>query len=69
MNYKELSGSADKYPVSVKWQKQGLIGISKKIPIKTKFLKGTKIQLMYDFLSKTHYPQTQPVLFRTGYIF
>ena len=51
------------------WQKSGLLGISKKINVKTKFFKGTKFQLLYDFLCNQHIPVSQPVLFRVGYNF
>ncbi|MFT3908297.1 MAG: hypothetical protein QM737_02640 [Ferruginibacter sp.] len=61
-NFKEL-----KY--GYVWQRSGLIGISKKIKIKTKFFKNTKLQLLYDFLYQDHYPNTQPIIFRTGYNF
>jgi hypothetical protein len=52
-----------------KWQQSGLLGITRKIPIKTKFSKSTKVQLLYDILHKQHTPATQPVLFRVGYNF
>ncbi len=51
------------------WQQAGLIGISKKIAVKTKFFKGTKLQLLYDMLHNQHVPVSQPVLFRMGYDF
>jgi len=51
------------------WQQSGLIGISKKISLKTKLVKGTKFQLLFDFLYRQHVPVTQPVLFRIGYQF
>jgi hypothetical protein len=51
------------------WQQAGLIGITKKINIKTKFIKGTSIQLLYDMFYRQHNPVSQPVLFRTGYSF
>jgi hypothetical protein len=51
------------------WQEAGLIGISKKIAVKTKFFKGTKLQLLYDMLHSQHMPVSQPVLFRMGYDF
>ncbi len=51
------------------WQQAGLIGISKKIAVKTKFFKGTKLQLLYDMLHSQHVPVSQPVLFRIGYDF
>lgn len=49
------------------WQQSGLLGISKKMPLKTKFSKGTKLQLLYDFLHRQHLPVSQPVIFRVGY--
>lgn len=51
------------------WQRSGLIGITKKLNIKTKFFKGTSVQLLYDMLYRQHFPVSQPVLFRTGYSF
>jgi len=49
------------------WQKAALIGLTKKINIKTKWFKSTNVQLLYDFLSSRHVPNTQPVLLRVGY--
>ncbi|MFN8250248.1 MAG: hypothetical protein U0V75_00095 [Ferruginibacter sp.] len=49
------------------WQQSGLIGIAKKIPLKTKWTKGTKIQLLYDMLANSHRRISQPVVFRVGY--
>jgi hypothetical protein len=51
------------------WQQAALAGISKKIKIKTKLFKETKMQLLYDFLAKQHSPISQPILFRMGYSF
>lgn len=51
------------------WQQSGLIGIAKKIPMKTKLTKGTKVQLLYDMLANSHIPVSQPVVFRIGYNF
>ncbi|MFT3910917.1 MAG: hypothetical protein QM737_15975 [Ferruginibacter sp.] len=51
------------------WQQSVLLGITKKIKLKTKFYKGTSIQLMYDFLCNKHIPVSQPFVFRTGYTF
>lgn len=51
------------------WQRSALLGLTKKINIKTKLFKGTNIQLLYDFLNHTHLPVSQPVVFRTGYNF
>ncbi len=47
------------------WQTAGLIGLTKKIKLKGN--KSTKIQIMYDFLSYSHTPTTQPFIFRTGF--
>ncbi len=51
------------------WQQSGLLGMSKIISLKTKILKKTKIQLLWDFLSYQQVPKTQPILFRVGYNF
>lgn len=51
------------------WQQAGLVGITKKINIKTKFFKGSSVQLLYDMLYRQHMPVSQPVLFRVGYSF
>lgn len=51
------------------WQQSGLLGISKVVSLKTKILKKTKIQLLWDFLSYEQVPRTQPILFRVGYNF
>ncbi|HRE62302.1 MAG TPA: hypothetical protein PKU77_00850 [Ferruginibacter sp.] len=49
------------------WQQSGLVGISKKMSLKTKYTKGTKLQLMYDVLHRQHVPVSQPWIFRIGY--
>ena len=51
------------------WQQAGLIGLTKKINVKTKWFKGTKLQLLYDMLYNHHVPVSQPVVFRLGYNF
>ena len=51
------------------WQQAGLVGLTKKIKIKTKWTKGTKFQLLYDLFARQHVPVSQPVLFRIGYNF
>ena len=51
------------------WQQAALMGISKKLKVKTKWFKETKVQLLYDFLAKQHLPVSQPVVFRIGYNF
>jgi hypothetical protein len=49
------------------WQSSALIGLSKKMSVKSKFMKGTKLQLLYDFLYREQVPVRQPVVFRVGY--
>ncbi|MCW3111469.1 MAG: hypothetical protein JWQ09_5975 [Segetibacter sp.] len=51
------------------WQQAGLLGLKKKINIKTKWFKGSHVQLLYDFLYQQHGPVSQPLLFRIGYSF
>lgn len=51
------------------WQPAGLIGLTKKIKIRTKFAKETKLQLLYDVLYRNHVPETTPWMFRVGYQF
>ena len=51
------------------WQQSGLVGLTKKIPVNTKWMKGTKLQILYDMLANKHVPVSQPVVFRVGYNF
>ncbi|MFZ1527281.1 MAG: hypothetical protein WAT19_00895 [Ferruginibacter sp.] len=51
----------------VAWQQSGLIGLSKKIELKTKFSKSTKFQLYYDMLHQKQVPVGQAWVFRVGY--
>lgn len=51
------------------WQQSGLIGLTKKLSIKSKLFKMTNIQLLYDLLNNQHIPKSQPFLFRVGYNF
>jgi len=51
------------------WQQSGLLGLSKVFDVKSKFVKKTKLQLLWDFLSYEQSPQTQAVLFRIEYGF
>jgi len=48
------------------WQQSGLIGLSKTFKVRSKIFKGSKIQLLWDFLSYQQRPQTQPLVFRVG---
>jgi hypothetical protein len=61
--FKKISELKDKSS----WQQSGLIGLKKKLPMKTKLVKNTQVQLLYDILFRTHIPVSQPVLFRIGY--
>lgn len=49
------------------WQQSGLLGISKTISFNSKPMKGTKLQLLWDFLSYRQVPRTSPLVFRMGY--
>ncbi|MBS1600820.1 MAG: hypothetical protein JST75_21550 [Bacteroidetes bacterium] len=51
------------------WQHSGLIGLSKMVSLKSKMIKKTKVQLLWDFLSYYQLPRTQPIKFRVGYNF
>lgn len=51
------------------WEPAGLVGLSKVLPMKTKLIKSTKIQLLWNFLSYSQVPTTQPFIFRIGYSF
>lgn len=51
------------------WQQAGLIGLTRKLSIRTKFFKATSVQVLYDFLYREHVPVSQPFLFRMGYSF
>jgi len=68
-NYQQQFYSGDILKSLNSWQQSGLVGISKIISIKTKMLKKTKLQLLWDFLSYEQVPKTQPVKFRVGYSF
>lgn len=51
------------------FQPSALAGLSKTVPAKIKWAKGTRLQLLYDFVAKRHTPVSQPFLFRVGYQF
>lgn len=51
------------------WQQSGLIGLTKILSLKSKVLKKSKLQLLWDFLSYQQRPQTQAFKFRVGYNF
>jgi hypothetical protein len=69
MNYNRPFISINQLRNSNTWQSSGLLGISKKIRINSKWLKESKLQLLYDFTAGQHKPASQPLLFRIGYTF
>lgn len=69
MNYRSLITDFTQLQDYSQWQRSGLIGLSKTIPIKTKYFKNSKVLLLWDFLSYEQRPRTQPIIFRVGYIF
>lgn len=67
MNYRsEIRNIAELKDYSA-WQQSGLIGVSRKVPIKAKFFNNAKIRLLYDFLGARQLPRQQPVIVRVGY--
>ncbi len=69
MNYNNAFSSIGSLQQYDLWQRSGLIGVGKKINIKTKWLKGTQFQLLYDFLYRQQQLTGQPLIFRVGYNF
>jgi hypothetical protein len=67
MNYRTAFNNIVQLQNLNSWQQSGLVGLSKVVSIKNKFLKKTKLQLLWDFLSYQQSPRTQPLLFRIGY--
>ena len=67
-NYQPPTGPG-KIPGLRSWQQSGLVGISKIVSVKSRVLKKTKVQLLWDFLSYSQTPQTPPFKFRIGYGF
>jgi hypothetical protein len=51
------------------WSQSGLMGFSKMVSLPGKIVKKTKVQILWDFLSYSQHPQTQPLVFRVGYNF
>lgn len=67
MNYRTVFSSIEQLKGLSSWQSSGLIGVSKKIPYGAKFVKNSKVQLLWDFMSYYQVPRTQPLIFRVGY--
>ncbi|HMO62550.1 MAG TPA: hypothetical protein PKC39_15555 [Ferruginibacter sp.] len=55
------------YGSAAAWQQSALLGVSKKIPVKSKWCKSTKLQLLYDFLAGQQVPPGRQWVFRVGY--
>ncbi len=68
-NYNKVFTSLNQVVAGNLWQNSGLIGISKIVSLKGNFMKKTKVQLLWDFLSYYQTPRTQPFVFRVGYNF
>jgi len=51
------------------WTRSGLVGLTKTISVKNRVFKNTSLSLLWDFLSYSQVPPTQPFLFRIGYTF
>ncbi len=73
-NFSEIRNAYGTTGIGNALQSSALIGLSKKIKFssaggKTKWIKGTKIQLLYDMLYNTHVVPTQAVQIRIGQIF
>lgn len=51
------------------WQRSGLIGISKKMKLRTKWFSASSVQLLYDMLHNQQRPVGQAWVFRVGYSF
>ena len=68
-NYQQPIASTGMAPDLPNWSQSGLIGITKELPMKGKMARKTKIQLLWDFLSYSQRPQSQPIKFRVGYNF
>ncbi|MDN3657814.1 hypothetical protein QWZ08_19335 [Ferruginibacter paludis] len=69
MNYNTVFKNLSQLQQYSTWQQSGLAGISKKMPIKNKWFKGTKFQLLYDLLASQHPFNTHPIVFRAGFNF
>jgi hypothetical protein len=61
-NIQHLYGMTD-------WSKSGLLGVSRVMPLSGRFVKGTKLMLLWDFLSYRQVPRRPAITFRIGYNF
>jgi hypothetical protein len=67
MNYNRVFDNLTQLKQNELWQKSMLLGLSKKINIKTKLTKGTTLQLLYDAFAKKQLPAAPEWVFRIGY--
>jgi hypothetical protein len=71
-NFSEIQNANGTTGIGNAWAQSGLIGLTKKISFapakggKTKLIKGTKVQLLFDMLYNTHVIPTQMLVFRIG---
>jgi hypothetical protein len=65
LNYRSPFTRIEQLNILNDWQQSGLIGISKKYQVSKK-LKGS-MSLLWDYLSYSQVPRTQPIVFRFGY--
>jgi hypothetical protein len=68
-NYQQAFSSLQQIHDLQQWQQSGLIGVTKILSLKSKFLKKSRLQLLWDFLSYRQMPQAQALKFRVGYNF
>lgn len=65
MNYRSAFNRIEQLKVLNEWQYSGLVGVSKKYKVGKK-MKGN-MNLLWDYLSYSQVPRTQPIVFRCGY--
>ena len=68
-NYQQPFESIQQLTESNDWHQSGLIGLSKILSINNKFLKKSKVQLLWDFLSYQQNPPPAAFKFRFGFNF
>ena len=65
LNYRSAFNRIEQLQILNNWQQSGLTGISKKYQVSKK-LRGS-LSLLWDYLSYSQVPRTQPIVFRVGY--
>jgi len=68
-NYQASALLSAQLPTWSTWTRSGLVGVGKTLSQRGKFIKKTRIQLLWDFLSYSQRPRTQAIKFRIGYNF